>query len=66
MTESDSPAWMQYALLDDKGLPINCGHRGCTRFAVRTVSYEKPNHHEFQGQTHVCCAVHSRPPRRQQ
>lgn len=38
-----------------------CGHTGCHREAVRIVSYEVPNHREFEGQTHDCCAVHSRP-----
>ena len=37
-----------------------CGHRGCNRATVRVVSYEKPEHQQFYGQTHDCCAVHSR------
>lgn len=37
-----------------------CGHRGCQRQAVRIVSHEKPDHQQFYGQTHDCCAVHSR------
>lgn len=38
-----------------------CGHSLCHRQAVRIVSYEVPNHREFHGQTHDCCAFHSRP-----
>lgn len=38
-----------------------CGHARCERTAVRVVAYERPNHKEFKGQTHDCCAAHSRP-----
>lgn len=44
-------------------LGVLCGHQGCYRPAVRVVAYETPRHREFFGQTHDCCAVHSRPSR---
>lgn len=44
-----------------KGRTVRCGHPGCYRPAVRIVSYERPQHRDFHGQTHDCCAVHSRP-----
>lgn len=40
--------------------PVMCMHRGCWRPAVRICSWEQPKHREFKGQTHDCCAVHSR------
>ena len=40
------------------GARPRCGHAGCDRPAVRVVARER--HREFPGQTHDCCAVHSR------
>ncbi len=51
---------MATARLDKHGQPIPCGHSSCGRIAVRIVSFERPRHAEFLGQTHECCAVHSR------
>lgn len=48
------------AMIGPDGLPIRCGHKGCNKKAVRIISHERPNHREFQGQTHDCCAKHSR------
>lgn len=47
-------------LRDKRGRPIRCMHRLCWRNAVRIVAWESPRHKEFAGQTHDCCAIHSR------
>lgn len=45
---------------DKNGRPISCGHSNCGRCAILTIGDERPDHPEFYGQTHDCCAVHSR------
>jgi hypothetical protein len=35
-----------------------CGHPGCSRPAVRVVSWDEPTHQHFHGQTHDCCYNH--------
>lgn len=47
-------------LRNKDGSIINCMHTGCNRPAVRIVAYERPDHKQFKGQTHDCCAFHSR------
>jgi hypothetical protein len=47
-------------MYDSKGNPRRCMHDNCNRIAVRIIAYERPQHKQFEGQTHDCCSVHSR------
>lgn len=47
-------------LTNADGSVVRCMHTHCHRPAVRVIGHEDPNHFEFYGQTHDCCAKHSK------